>query len=128
MRDLFDVGIIRGRLNHMDLKNCKTILKNMLDNADRACKDKPGDMPNIIYLTAERYNLTIIRLFPSSTEFASVAMIDKSGSEWAILVSFWHDGRLYAYGIKNPSGQNWDDVSINHALLDVVLEDVDTNT
>lgn len=105
----------------MDLKKFERILTELTNKANLTVrKETAGNLSDIVFLTAKKYDLYIVNLNLSPDSSSSVGLIDKYGSKWAIIVNFL-DGeqRISAYGLKSPDLNNWDADSFKKAFLNL---------
>ena len=106
----------------MDLKKFERILTELTNKANLTVrKETAGNLSDIVFLTAKKYDLCIIKLNLSLDASGSVGLIDKYGSKWAIIVNFL-DGeqRISAYGLKSPDLNNWNEESVKKAFLSLI--------
>lgn len=105
----------------MDLKKFQRILTELTNKANLTVrKETTGNLSDIVFLTAKKYDLCIIKLNLSPDAYSSVGPIDKYGSKWAIIVNFLDsEQRISAYGLKSPDANNWDEDSFKKAFLNL---------
>ena len=105
----------------MDLKKFERILTELTNKANLTVrKETAGNLSDIVFLTAKKYDLCIIKLNLSPDAYSSVGLIDKNGSNWAIIVNFLDsEQKISAYGLKSPDLNNWDADSFKKAFLNL---------
>ena len=105
----------------MDLKKFQRILTELTNKANLTVrKETTGNLSDIVFLTAKKHNLCIVKLNFLPNASSSVGLIDKYGSKWAIIVNFLDsEQRISAYGLKSPDSKNWDEDSFKKAFLNL---------
>lgn len=105
----------------MDLIEFKRILTELTNRTNLTVRQKiAGDFSDIVFLTAKKHNLCIVKLNFLPNASSSVGLIDKYGSKWAIIVNFLDsEQRISAYGLKSPDSKNWDEDSFKKAFLNL---------
>ena len=105
----------------MDLKKFERILTELTNKANLTVrKETAGNLSDIVFLTAKKHNLCIVKLNFLPNASSSVGLIDKYESKWAIIVNYLDsEQRISAYGLKSPDSKNWDEDSFKKAFLNL---------